>query len=94
MDKEDVVYVYSGILLSHKRVKHGHLPWTNMNGPRDYHTKSDRERQMCDKTFMWNLNKKHKSTCLLNRNRLTDIEKKFTVTTEESGERDTLGGQD
>ena len=33
---------------------------TNMNGPRDYHTKPDRERQMYDTTFMWNLNKKYK----------------------------------
>ena len=57
-----------------------------MDGPRDYHTKSDRERQMYDTTYMRNLNKKYKSTCLQNRNRLTDGEKKFT--TKESGERD------
>ena len=33
---------------------------SNMDGPRDYHTKwskSDRERQICDITYMWNLKK-------------------------------------
>ena len=38
MDKEDVVYIRNGILLSHKK------EWSNvisskMDGPRDYHTK-------------------------------------------------------
>ena len=65
-----------------------------MDGPRDDHTKSDSERQMYDTTYMWNLNKKYKSTCLQNRNRLTDIEKTFTVTPKESGERGRLGGWD
>ena len=58
MDKEDVVYIYNGILLSHKE------EWNNaicsyMGGPRDYHTKqskSERERQILyDITCMWNL---------------------------------------
>ena len=48
MDKEDVVHIYSGILLSHKK------EWNNainsyMDRPRDYHTrwsKSERERQI------------------------------------------------
>ena len=47
MDKEDVAYTYSGILLSHKK------EWNNaicsMDGLRDYYTKqskSDRERQI------------------------------------------------
>ena len=38
MDKEDVVYIYSGILFSHKK------EWNNticsdIDGPKDYHTK-------------------------------------------------------
>ena len=58
--------------------------WNNaicniMDGPRDYHTKrrkSDREREIShDVTHTWNLQ---------NRNRLTDIENKLTVT---EGER-------
>ena len=48
MDKEDVVHIYNGILLSHKK------EWNNaicsyMDGPGDDHTKwskSDRERQI------------------------------------------------
>ena len=57
MDK-DVVHIYKGILLSHKK------EWNNaicrdMDGPRDYHTKwgkSDRERQKpYETTYMWNL---------------------------------------
>ena len=35
--------------------------WRNMNGPRDYHTKwskPDRERQIYDIAYMWNLKKR------------------------------------
>ena len=44
MDKEDVVQIYNGILLSHK--KGNRAICSDMDGPRDYHTKwskSDRE---------------------------------------------------
>ena len=87
MDKEDVVPVYNGILLSHKK------EWNNticsdMDGPRDCHTewsKSERERQISyDITYMWNLKKGYKWTYLQNRNRLTDSENKLKVT---KGER-------
>ena len=59
-DKEDVVHIYNGILLSHIK------EWKNaicsdMEGHRDCHTewsKSDRERQISyDITYMWNLKK-------------------------------------
>ena len=49
----------SGISLSHKK------GWTNaicsnVDGPGDYHTKSERERQTpCDTTYMWNLKYGH-----------------------------------
>ena len=78
MDEEDVAHVYSGILLSHKK------EWniticSNMNGPRDDHTKwnkSDRARQTpYDITYMWNLKKWYEWTYLQNRNTLTDLEK-------------------
>ena len=58
MDKEDMGYIYSGILLSHKK------EWniaicSNMDRPRDYHTKwskPDRERQIShDIVYMCNL---------------------------------------
>ena len=38
MDKEDVVYCYNGILLSHKKEWNNAI-CSNMDGPRDYHTK-------------------------------------------------------
>ena len=60
MDKEDVVYIYNGILLSHKKEKN----WVicrDVDGPGDYHTKqskSERERQTPYAiTYMQNLNK-------------------------------------
>ena len=58
MDKEDVVYIYNGILLSHKNEWNNAI-CSNMDGPRDYHTKwskPDRERQISyDITYMGSL---------------------------------------
>ena len=58
MDKEDVVDIDNGILLSHKKEWNSAI-CSNMDGPRDYHTKwskSDRERQIPhDITYIWNL---------------------------------------
>ena len=55
-----------------------------MDGPRDYHTKwrkPDRERQIYDIAYIWNIKKKwYKWTYIQNRNRPTDIEDKLTVT--------------
>ena len=48
MDKEDVEHIENGILLSHKKEWNNAI-CSNMDGPRDYHTKwskSDRERQI------------------------------------------------
>ena len=57
VDKEDVVHIHSGILLSHKK-ELNNANCSNMDGPRDCHTewsKSDRERQISyDITYMWN----------------------------------------
>ena len=38
MDKEDVVHIYSGMLLGHKKEWNNTI-CNNMDGPRDYHTK-------------------------------------------------------
>ena len=38
MDKEDVVYIHNGIVLSYKK-KSNNAICNNMNEPRDYHTK-------------------------------------------------------
>ena len=48
IDKEDVVHVYSGLLLNHKKEWNNAI-FSNMDGPRDYHTKwskSEREGQI------------------------------------------------
>ena len=81
MDKEDAVYIYNGILLSHKK------EWNNaicseMDGPRDCHTewsKSDRQISY-DIAYMWNLKKGYKWTYLQNKNRVTDVENKLMLT--------------
>ena len=53
-----MVYIPNGIILSHKN-EWNNAMCSNMNGPRDYHTKwskPDRERQISyDITYMWNL---------------------------------------
>ena len=58
MDREDVVHIYKGILLSHKKEWNTAI-CNNMDANRDYHTKwskSNRERQTpYDITYMWNL---------------------------------------
>ena len=52
------IYIYNGILLSHKKEWNNAI-CSNMHAPRDYHTKwskSDRERQIpYDITYVWNL---------------------------------------
>ena len=56
--KEDVVHIYSGLLLKHK-IEWNNAIYSNMDGPRDCYTewsKSGRERQISyDIIYMWNL---------------------------------------
>ena len=54
MDEEDVVYINHEILLSHK------IEWKNaicssIDGPRDHHTQSERDRQKPYIIYMWNI---------------------------------------
>ena len=53
-----MVHIYNELLLSHKKELNNAI-CSNMDGPRDYHTKwnkSERERQIpYDITYMWNL---------------------------------------
>ena len=60
-----MVYIYNGILLSHLK-KCNNAICSNMDWPRDYHTKwsdPDRERQVSyDIAYMWNLKKKKTDT--------------------------------
>ena len=46
LDKEDVVYVYNGILPSHKKEQNNAI-FSNMDGHRDYHTKCVCETEKC-----------------------------------------------
>ena len=58
MDKEDVVHIYKGMLLSHKKERNNAIS-SNKDGPRDYQTQwseSERERQITyDITYTWHL---------------------------------------
>ena len=88
MDKEDVVHIYTGILLSHK--KNEIMPfaatWTDL----EIIILSEvvRERQLSYVIiYMWNLKRWYKWTYLQNRNRLIDIENKLMVTKEDSSGR-------
>ena len=58
MEKEDVIHIYNGILLSHKKEWNNAI-FSNMNATRNYHTKwskSEREGETpYDITYMWNL---------------------------------------
>ena len=58
MDKEDVVHIHNGILLSHKKEQNNAV-CNNMDGTRDYHTKwskSDREIQISHYiSYLWNV---------------------------------------
>ena len=81
MNKEDVVYLYNGILLSHKKEWNNDI-CSNMDGPRDYHTKwskPDKEKYIV--SLICGIFKKwYEWTYIQNRNRPTDIENKLMVT--------------
>ena len=79
MDKEDVVRIYNGILLSHKKEQN----WVicrDVDGSRDCHierSKSEREEQISYiNAYMWNPEKWYRWTGLQGRNRDTDVENK------------------
>ena len=60
---------------------------SNMGRPREYHakwSKSKRERQIYDITYMWNLTN-NISESIYKRERLTDIENKLMITKEGRG---------
>ena len=60
-----------------------------MGGGRDYHSKwiSQTEKNKYVILLIYGIRKRYKSTYLQNRNRLTDIKNKLTVTKGERGER-------
>ena len=59
MDKEDVVQIYNGILLSHKKEQNNAI-CSDMDGPRDCDTKwsqTEKDKLSYDIAQMWNLKK-------------------------------------
>ena len=78
-----MIYIYNGILLSHKR-EWNNAMCSNLDGPRDDHTKwskSNRGRQISyNNTNIWNLKKEYKWTYLKNRSRITEVKNKFVIT--------------
>ena len=86
MDKEVVVYICNGLVLSHKKNEIMPFAATYMN-LENVILKEVRERQISyDITYMWNLKKGYKGTYLQNQNRLTDVEHKFMTTRGEGAE--------
>ena len=83
MDKEDVVHIYNGILLSHRK-KRNWVICSEVDGPRVCHTqwsKSEREKQILYiNAYMWNLEKWYRWTGLQGRNWDTDVENKHMDT--------------
>ena len=83
MDKEDVVQIYNGILLSYKK-EWNRVICRDVDGSRDCHTewsKSEREKHiLCIDAYMWNLEKWYRWTGLHGRNWDTDVENKRTDT--------------
>ena len=92
MDKEDVVQIYNGILLSHK-TERSWVICRDVDRSRDCHTewsKSEREKQISYiNTYMWNLEKWYRWTGLQDRNWDTDVENKRTDT--KGGKRRLVG---
>ena len=76
MDKEDVVYIHNGILLSHKNAWNNAI-YSNMDGPRDYQVSQNKTNiiyHLHVESKTW-----HKWPYLWNRNSLTDIENKVVI---------------
>ena len=95
MDKDDVVHIYNGILLSHKNER----SWVicrDVDGPRDCHREwSKSEKQIsCINAYMWNLEEWYRWTYLQSRNRDTDVENKHMDTKEGKGGWGELGDWD
>ena len=72
MDKEDVVHIYNGVLLSHKKEWNNAI-CSNMDRPKYYHTKWSQRKtniSLINRIF----EKLYKWTYLQNSNRFTDFE--------------------
>ena len=88
MDKEDVVHVYSGIPLSHKKNKI--MPFTATWMQLEMITLVEISQKKTN-TLLYHLYVEskiwHKGTCLQNRNRLVDIENRLVAKSQGEGYR-------
>ena len=79
MDIEEVVHIYNGILLSHKKERNWVI-YRDMDGSRGGHTewsKSEREKQISYiNAYIWNLEKLYRWTGLQGRSWDIDLENK------------------
>ena len=58
MDKEDVMHIYNGVLLSHRKELNNAI-CSNMDGPRDYHTKQNKsDKDKYHMIFTYNVESK------------------------------------
>ena len=95
MDKEVVVHIYNGILLSHKK-EWNWVICRDVDGARVCHTewsKAEGEKQILYiNAYMWNLENWYRWTGLQGQNRDTDVENKCMNTKGESGVEGGVGG--
>ena len=85
INKEDVLNIYNGILLSHKK-EWNWIICIDMYGPRDCHIEwRKRKTNVIFHTDMWNLEKWYWWSYLQRRNRHSDIENKHLVTRRDKG---------
>ena len=97
MDKENVAYVYSGILLRHKRNETGSfgVMWMNLESVTQSEVCQKQKMTLCisachtHTACMWNPGKRHRWACLQGRNRGADVEKRFADAVWEEGKRGT-----
>ena len=77
MDKKDVVHIYNGVLLNHKKEQSNAID-SNLDTTTDAHTKSEGKRQtwyhLYVESNIWD-----KWTSLQNRDRLMDINNRLVV---------------
>ena len=84
MDKEDVVHMYNGLLLSHKKEQNNAI-CSNMDGPRDYHISEVRKRKTNICYHLYAESKEKIQINLFTKHKQPHIENKFMVTKGERG---------
>ena len=76
MDKDDIVRIYNGILLCHKKEQNNAI-CSNMDATREYHTKLGKRKT---NTIWCHLHVESKIAHKRTRKRMIDIENKLVVT--------------